>query len=135
MASVLKVSPSFLEQYIAAARQAAAQAIGQRTPKPTSVTFRQSEARIRLHIEGLPLGTRGGMLVEHWFPADGEYKVDVKVSVGGRSRLEYQHRLILTIDGVRAFEREVGGREDLKAFDQQQAPAASAIKDRSRTSA
>ena len=81
-----------------------------------------------LHLEGLPLGTRGGMLVEHWFPADGEYRVDIKVS--GRSGLEYQHRLILTIDGVRVFEREFGGPEDLKAFDQQQAPAASAIEDR-----
>ena len=129
VASVLKVSPSFLEQYIGAARQAAAQAIGQRAPKPASVSFRAPEGVDQsVHLEGLPLGTRGGMLVEHWFPADGEYKLDIKVS--GRSGLEYRQRLILTIDGVRVFEREVGGPDDLKAFDQQQAPAASAIEDR-----
>ena len=33
-----------------------------------------------MHIEGLPLGTRGGMLVEHDFPADGEYEFNISVS-------------------------------------------------------
>src|SRR5215813_7202576 len=111
VANVLKVSPSFLDQYISAAR------------------FVTNEAA---HIDGLPLGTRGGLLAEHLFPADGEYKFNINgLASGGYVRgLEYQHRLIITIDGGRVFEKQVGGEEDIKAIDQKQAPAVAAINGR-----
>ena len=62
IAAVLRVSPAFLDQYITAARNISRQAIGRVTAKPSSREYRvppdenQSE-----HIDGLPLGTRGGM--------------------------------------------------------------------------
>src|SRR5262249_42036941 len=69
IASVLKVSPSFLDQYISAARYVATLAIGEKSPKPLTTTLRMpSGVDQSIHIEGLPLGTRGGMLVEHLFP-------------------------------------------------------------------
>jgi mono/diheme cytochrome c family protein len=132
VASVLKVSPSFLDQYVSAARAVTNQAIGNAQPKTASVVFRASRADQSAHIEGLPLGTRGGMLVDHVFPADGEYKFNINgLASGGYVRgLEYAHRLIITIDGAKVFERVVGGEEDIKAIDQKQAPAVAAINGR-----
>jgi hypothetical protein len=127
IASVLKVSPSFLDQYVSAARAVATQAIGEKAPKALTTNSRpQAGIDQSGHIEGLPLGTRGGLLAEHLFPADGEYKFTITgLPVGGYSGgLEYEHTLIITIDGQRSS-LEVGGEEDRKAVDQQQARAAS----------
>jgi mono/diheme cytochrome c family protein len=132
VANVLKVSPSFLDQYVSAARAITNQAIGNPQPKPASVVFRPSRADQGVHIEGLPLGTRGGLLVDYVFPADGEYKFNINgLASGGYVRgLEYEHRLIVTIDGARVWERQVGGEEDIKAIDQKQAVAVGAINGR-----
>ncbi len=132
-ASVLKVSPSFLEQYLAAARVVASMAVGDPAAKLDSrVFYAPANANQNFHVEGMPLGTRGGMRVEHYFPADGEYEFDL----GGLARaryvegLEYRHELILTIDGVKVFENEIGGPEDLADVDLEQASAVAAINSR-----
>ena len=126
VANVLKVSPSFLEQYIAAARVISEMAVGDAKAKRDSrVYYMKPGMNQNYHVEGLPLGTRGGMLVEHLFPADGQYQFDI----GGLARaryvegLEYRHTLILTIDGVKVFENQIGGREDVAAVDLRQAAA------------
>jgi hypothetical protein len=135
VANVLRVSPSFLDQYIVAAHEVSTQAVGNPKPGPASVTYRASqESSQTRHIDGLPLGTRGGMLVEHLFPADGEYTFTVNQSGGGGggyiAGLDSRQKLIMTIDGEKVFEQEVGGEQDLKSLDQLQAPAAKAIRDR-----
>src|SRR5215471_1156961 len=133
IASVLKVSPSFLDQYISAARFVTNEAIGNPSPKPGSTVFRSSRSVDQgAHIEGLPLGTRGGMLVEHLFPADGEYKFNIGgiASAGYVRGLEWEHTLIITIDGNRVWEKKVGGEDDIKAIDQKQAAAVAAINGR-----
>ena len=71
VASTLQISPSFLEQYIGAARSIARRAVGRSEVKASTRAYRQPGNDQRVHVEGLPLGTRGGMLVEHDFPADG----------------------------------------------------------------
>jgi mono/diheme cytochrome c family protein len=136
VANVLKVSPSFLEQYVSAARAVTNQAIGNPQPKPASAVFRPARGDQSSHIDGLPLGTRGGLLFEYVFPADGEYKVNINgLASGGYVRgLEYRHRLIITIDGGRVFEKQVGGEEDIKTIDQKQAPAVAAINGRFQNS-
>ena len=68
----------------------------------------------------MPLGTRGGLAVEHYFPADGEYVLNIGNLA---SRLwvfnqEFTHTVIATYDGERFFEMDIGGAEDLKAIDQ-----------------
>jgi mono/diheme cytochrome c family protein len=133
VASVLTVSPSFLEQYISAARVVTALALGNPAPRPTSRTYRPARGTDQsARVEGLPLGTRGGLVAEHLFPADGEYKLNIGgLAAAGYVRgMEYRHTLIVTLDGVKVFEEQIGGEEDLKAIDQQQAPAVAAINGR-----
>jgi mono/diheme cytochrome c family protein len=129
IASVLKVSPSFLDQYISAARAVTAQAMGNSSARPVGQVYRASNADQSVYIEGQPLGTRGGMLIEHTFPADGEYVFDIGnlATAGYVLNMDFRHRVILTIDGLKVFEASLGGEPDLKAIDQQQAPAVESI--------
>jgi hypothetical protein len=135
IASVLKVSPSFLDQYIVAAHDVSVQAIGNNTPSAAPTVYRApAENDQYRHVDGLPLGTRGGMVVEHLFPADGEYTFNINQggSFGGGyiTGLDSKQTLIMTIDGQQVFEGSLGGPEDLKAADQEQAPAVKKIRAR-----
>ena len=135
IAAVLRTSPAFLEQYISAARNISRQAIGRVTGKPSSHEYRVASGVDQSnHIDGLPLGTRGGMLIEHYFPADGEYEFNIRQfffgGAGYVTKIDQPHHVILTIDGNRVFDRSFGGADDLKAVDQQQAIAADQMQDR-----
>jgi mono/diheme cytochrome c family protein len=133
VANVLTVSPSFLEQYISAARFVTNLALGPAIARPTSATYRPARGIDQaFHVEGLPLGTRGGLLVEHLFPADSEYKLNINgLATAGYVRgMEYAHTLVVTLDGAKIFSQRIGGEEDMKAIDQQQAPAVAAINGR-----
>jgi mono/diheme cytochrome c family protein len=133
VASVLTVSPSFLEQYISAARVVTNVALGNRAQRAVSQTYRPARGTDQTQrVEGLPLGTRGGLIADHLFPADGEYKLNINGLAGaGYVRgMEYAHTLIVLLDGVKVFEGRIGGEEDLRAIDQQQAAAVAAINGR-----
>jgi cytochrome c551/c552 len=77
IAGVLRVSPSLLEQYLTAAHKISSLAVG------TDTDLIRADYRIppddsqKDHVEGLPLGTRGGLLVRHTFPLDAEYEFSV----------------------------------------------------------
>lgn len=80
IANVLKVSPSFLDQYITAARAVTIQAIGKPLPADAvRVTLRGAPA----DPADLPLGTRGGTVAEYLFPADGDYEFRMGAAGGG----------------------------------------------------
>jgi hypothetical protein len=133
VASVLTVSPSFLDQYISAARLVTSRALGNPSARPGSSTYRPARGTDQaVHVDGLPLGSRGGLLVEHLAPADGEYKLNVSgLAAAGYVRgMEYRHTLVVIIDGAKVFQAQIGGEEDLKAIDQQQASAVAAINGR-----
>src|SRR5688572_15816276 len=133
VAAVLSVSPSFLDQYISAARVVTARALGNGAARPESHTYRPARGSDQAaRVDGLPLGTRGGVLFTHLFPADGDYTLNIGGLAGaGYVRgMEYQHRLIVTLDGAKIFENTIGGEDDIKAIDQQQAPAVAAINGR-----
>ena len=71
IANVLKVSPSFLDQYIAAAREVSRLAISHPPPtEPVKAVLHGEPA----DPEALPLGTQGGIVVKHLFPFDGDYE-------------------------------------------------------------
>jgi hypothetical protein len=135
IAATLRISPSFLDQYISAARTVSRQAIGRATGKSSSHEYRPDTSTDQsLHVDGLPLGTRGGFMVEHDFPADGEYVFSIReflfMGAGYVTKVDDRHRVILTIDGRRVFQEEFGGPEDLKYVDQQQAIAADDMQNR-----
>jgi len=130
IANVLAVSPSFLDQYINAARIVTLRALGTPGTRATSATYRPARGTDQtVRVDGLPLGTRGGLVTEHLFPADGDYKVNVNgLALAGYARgMEYENRLVVLLDGVKVFEGVIGGAEQLKAVDQQQAAAVTAI--------
>jgi mono/diheme cytochrome c family protein len=135
VADVLKISPSFLEQYLSAARQVSIEALGNPRARTQSSVYAGSAAALQyMHHEGLPLGTRGGLAIEHWFPADGDYEVTVSGLVGGGYvwGVMDPFELLVTVDGDRVFQGQVGGEEDLRAIDVQQAVGLGAIDDRFR---
>jgi mono/diheme cytochrome c family protein len=135
MASVLKVSPSFLDQYISAADQVSALAVGDPAISPQSKVYRAPATLSQLtHIEGLPLGTRGGFATVHNFPLDGEYQFNIGLhrSAIYLEGLEFQHHLVMTLDGSRVFEATLGGEQDLEAQDHGLAAATEKIMARFR---
>ena len=74
MADVLTVSPALMEAYIRGAGKVARQALGDPDVSPTVTTYHIPRVINQTrHIEGTPEGTRGGISVIHYFPADGEY--------------------------------------------------------------
>jgi Protein of unknown function (DUF1592)/Protein of unknown function (DUF1588)/Protein of unknown function (DUF1587)/Protein of unknown function (DUF1585)/Protein of unknown function (DUF1595) len=73
IAGALSLSPALLEGYTNAAGKISRIAIGD-VREPNLSTYRvPSDTSQDYHIEGLPFGTRGGLVVSHEFPADGDY--------------------------------------------------------------
>ena len=141
IAAALQVSPTFIEQYLTAARDVSIAAVGNTAARPSYEVFTvPAEVNQTVHVEALPLGTRGGAVVTYHFPADGEYEISLLMSSSGGSLLrsyptgwlEYRHEAIVTIDGREIFRDALGGAEDLKAVDQQQIQAVQAIQARFR---
>src|SRR5215813_13355114 len=74
IADVQSFSPAVLEGYMRAAGKIVTEALGDPTASPTSTTFSLSSTTNQLrHVDGAPMGTRGGTSVVQNFPADGEY--------------------------------------------------------------
>src|SRR5207244_9058706 len=106
IADVLGVSPALMERYLAASDKISALAIGDSAITPVDYSYRPaSDATHTQHLEGLPLGTRGGILIHHTFPLDGEYVIKPKLwrtSLGEHVRgLRYSHDVEVAIGGER----------------------------------
>ncbi|HLQ77272.1 MAG TPA: DUF1592 domain-containing protein, partial [Terriglobia bacterium] len=136
IADVLKLSPSLVEQYLSASRKISSLAMGDPATLPITQTYRIPPDRAQSdHVEGLPLGTRGGILIRQNFPLDAEYDINVVVlrNVLGYMRgLEWPHQLEVTIDGDRVFMVPVGGDNDNRLSDANFASAAEAIDQRTK---
>jgi hypothetical protein len=121
IADVLKVSPSLLEQYLSASGKISSMAVGDLSITPVSQIYQvPPDLAQEDHVEGLPLGTRGGILIWHNFPLDADYDFSVTLLqniVGYITGLEWPHQLEISIDGARAFIAPVGGEEDNKMSD------------------
>jgi len=80
ISDVLGLSPSLQERYLSAAATISALAVGDPNVKAAGSTYRiRQDLSQNQHIEGLPLGTIGGILVHHNFPLDGEYDFQAKL--------------------------------------------------------
>ncbi len=121
IAGVLKISQARLEQYLAVARRVSRAALGTAPPAPSPVEYRVKESlQQNERAEGLPFGTRGGMLVRHDFPLDAEYelRIDLMCRLGGECDgsvgFPDTHTLLVLVDGrqVKAFTLEP--RKDMR---------------------
>jgi hypothetical protein len=113
IASGLGVSPTFVEQYVEAARVIAKQAVGD-----ISLDDATYLAGANRGGEAMPLGFRdGGIRVKHNFSADGEYRFQIRFpdqTLGLYSaNLENEATVVLLIDGKVVFKKAIGGVDDL----------------------
>jgi Protein of unknown function (DUF1592)/Protein of unknown function (DUF1588)/Protein of unknown function (DUF1585)/Protein of unknown function (DUF1587)/Protein of unknown function (DUF1595)/Planctomycete cytochrome C len=108
-------SPALIEGYVAAAMRVSRRAVGDMTVPASQVEYRAPVGPSqRKHVEGLPLGTRGGLIVSHDFPLDAQYEVRI---VGGRPPFgatadQREPRLQFLLDGQPQELR--GGKARLK---------------------
>lgn len=104
--SGLGVSPALVEGYVEAAAKISRLALGHETAPARKVYHVREDYSQEGHIEGLPFGTRGGMLIHHYFPADGEYLISwdpVRTTVGGLYGGDSEdEQAEVLIDGARA---------------------------------
>ena len=147
-ADALEVSPAFVDQYIYAAREIALEAVGNLEAPPITTTYGDvanmvislpprgapGTGRQQHHIEGMPFGTRGGFIVEHNFPADGEYELNVGDMALAREvpRMEFENIVLALLDGEELYRTDIGGEADHKAIDQLLDPAVEEINGRLR---
>ena len=115
IAEVLSMSPTLLERYMLAARKISRLAIGDPAMGPAVETFNISRGlrQDERMSEDLPYGTRGGTVIRHYFPLDGEYVVKIRL---GRNYTNSRIRAISTreeidvlLDGAQVTRFTIGG--------------------------
>jgi hypothetical protein len=120
VADVQSLSPTVMEGYLRAAAQISRLAIGDRSATPTSVTYKISRAKSQMaHVDGAPIGTRGGVSEVHVFPADGEYIFKAAMhyeplgGLTGRSTMSLfnlKEQIDISIDGERVAVLDLNAR-------------------------
>jgi len=116
---VLGISPVLLERYMDAAGKVSALAVGDPDVGPSSETFRiRQDASQDIHLEGMPIGTVGGIMAKVTLPLDGDYVFTVRMfrtNLGVTRGLEYEHQIEYAVDGKRVHVFSMGGEADFKA--------------------
>jgi mono/diheme cytochrome c family protein len=108
IAGVLGMSPTHLEQYLRAARTVSRYAVGDVTLPPTGEThMTRPDLSQDSRLEGMPLGTRGGILVRRYFPVDATYLLRFQAFSGVGLAEEEPNDIEMTIDGNRVFYEEM----------------------------
>jgi hypothetical protein len=115
----LSVTPVLLERYLSAARRIGRWALGERNTRPFSAKYELSKflTQDERMSDDLPFGSRGGIAVRHYFPADGEYMIRVFLQRNSRDYirgLAEPHQLDFRLDGERIKLLTVGGGKELK---------------------
>ncbi len=113
-AEVLSLSPSLLERYLSAARTIGRMAIGRATTTAAIETYTipgrlMQDDRMS---ERLPFGSRGGAVIDHHFPADGIYKITIRLQktlYNAVRGLADPHQLELRLNRQRVHTFTVGG--------------------------
>ena len=114
VASVLSMSPALLENYLSAARKISRLVVGDVTIVPGFETFKIAKLLVQDEqmSDDLPFGSRGGAVIRHYFPVDGEYVLKVLLR---RQEYDYivgmgePHEIDFRIDGVRVQRLAIGG--------------------------
>jgi Protein of unknown function (DUF1592)/Protein of unknown function (DUF1588)/Protein of unknown function (DUF1587)/Protein of unknown function (DUF1585)/Protein of unknown function (DUF1595) len=119
IAASLRTSPLLLERYVATAQRISLMAVGDPSARPGTTEYLISrEFSQSRHVDGLPLGTFGGTVVRHVFPADAEYKLSgrlvrgVEEGYAGVEGNDQPHTFLITIDGAEVYSAQIGGPKD-----------------------
>ena len=103
--TVETLSPTLMNRYVSAAQKISRAAMGGMGNGPSGVTIRVPADRSQEeHVDGLPLGTRGGMLMQHHFPQSGEYEIDIKLARDRNEKVEglnKKHEVDILVDRAR----------------------------------
>ena len=103
--TVGQLTPTLLNRYIAAAEAISQLAVGGAGRSPGGRTIRlRPDMTQEEHVEGLPIGTRGGVLIKHTFPRDGEYEIQVRLMRDRNEHVEglkREHELEILLDRQR----------------------------------
>jgi len=120
--TVAGLSPTLLDRYITAAQKISRLAVGGAGRSPNGDTIRvKADLTQEDRVDGMPVGTRGGTLIQYTFPQDGEYDVQIRLA---RDRNEH-------VEGLHAaHELEVLlDRERVKSFSVKPPPAGKGFED------
>ena len=113
IADALGVSPLLMERYLSATRHVSRLAVGRSSTRPSVETYLVPlDLTQDDHVEGLPLGTRGGFATVHQFPLDAEYLIQFRLrrSVVETVRgLAEPHQIEVSLDGERVQLLNIGG--------------------------
>jgi len=122
--TVGELSPSLLNRYLTASQTISRIALGREGLGPMGINVRVPADRTQeLHVEGLPFGTRGGVLIEHTFPRDGNYEVQLRLARDRDEKVEglsQPHSIDLLIDRAQKYRFSVKpppNREDFTHVD------------------
>ncbi len=103
--TVGNLSPTLLESYVSAAEKISRLAIGRPGLSLGGTTIRiKPDITQEGHIDGLPIGTRGGALISHVFPTNGEYEITIRLARDRNEHIEgllEPHEIELLVDGER----------------------------------
>lgn len=103
--TVTDLSPTLMDRYITAAQRISRLAVGTPLKVPAGYTYRIPGDRTQeKHVEGLPLGTRGGALIPYTFPRDGEYEIRMRLTRDRNEQVEGatgEHDVDLLLNGNR----------------------------------
>ncbi|MCA9062091.1 MAG: DUF1592 domain-containing protein [Planctomycetaceae bacterium] len=90
--TVGELSPTLLNRYITAAQRVARLAVGSTGQSPGGETFRiRPDLTQEDHVEGLPAGTRGGIVIPLMFPQDGQYEIEIRLTRDRNEEVEGLH--------------------------------------------
>ncbi len=116
IADVLRMSPSLMERYLSASWNISRQAVGNMNIAPATTTYRvRPDLSQDQHIEGLPLGTRGGILVHHDAPLDAEYVIKLRLwrnTFDLMRGMEDAHQIEISVDGNQVRLVTAGGHDE-----------------------
>jgi hypothetical protein len=120
IADVLNVPPSLMERYLSASWNISRAAVGNPGIGASTATYRvRPDLSQDQHIDGMPLGTRGGILIQHAFPLDGEYTIKVRLwrnTFDLMRGMEDPHEIEIAMDGERLQLVRAGGKEDFASM-------------------
>jgi hypothetical protein len=107
IADVQTPSATVLDAYLDAASEIARLAVGDPTAKPRSTSYKIPRLASQWdHVDGAPMGTRGGVSVVHNFPANGEYVFTSTMHVTPTGQLfgsasPFDEKIEVSVDGER----------------------------------